>query len=452
MLLTPKHKRKRWRKKECVICGFQDTHPGRHITRVHLPWWLKTKTACWTCRVQEGHVTFMRKHHHESDSYNETQWIHWAVGMVCIIQKDLQLSSCEALRQFVIGNKLYTKNGKFDSEEQLVLAKLSAQLGETIPEDSVTACPPNCTAGLLHWETLAKIIPRMSNQSVIHPQLEPNLPDTLTVNPGNYNTLPGILDSHAHIDQLLFKNKCYSIKQFARENINHPIRIKGIVSNFVHPYRWLDHSHICEDPRIKPSFGIHPRFISTRHSVYKNLNELKCLLDDPKCIGVGEIGLEHHNTSIRSQQNQLIFLQEVFQIIQSSRFSNKTIILHCRDDGEGEAAEIVLSKITEMELSNRHIHRHCFSGSVDELTTWLQTLPNCYFGITKLVIENEKIREAVKEIPLSRLLIESDSPYLSSSPWDIFPVIQEISIIKKIPVPQLIEQCNQNCIALYGPF
>ena len=269
---APKHKRKRWRKKECVICGFQDTHPGRHITRVHLPWWLKTKTACSTCRVQEGHVTFMRKHHHESDSYNETRWIHWAVGMVCIIQKDLQLSSCEALRQFVIGNKLYTKNGKFDSEEQLVLAKLSAQLGETIPEDSVTACPPNCTAGLLHWETLAKIIPRMSNQSVIHPQLEPNLPDTLTVNPGNYNTLPGILDSHAHIDQLLFKNKCYSIKQFARENINHAIRIKGIVSNFVHPYRWLDHSHICEDPRIKPSFGIHPRFISTRHSVYKNLN------------------------------------------------------------------------------------------------------------------------------------------------------------------------------------
>ena len=109
--------------------------------------------------------------------------------MIFIIQKDLQLSSGEALQQFVIGNKLYTKNGKFDSQEQLVLAKLSAELGETIPEDSVTACPPNCTAGLLHWETLAKIIPKMS--SVIHPQLEPNLPDTLTVNPGNYNTLPG---------------------------------------------------------------------------------------------------------------------------------------------------------------------------------------------------------------------------------------------------------------------
>ena len=31
-----KHKRKRWRKKEWVTCGFQDTHPGRHITRVHL--------------------------------------------------------------------------------------------------------------------------------------------------------------------------------------------------------------------------------------------------------------------------------------------------------------------------------------------------------------------------------------------------------------------------------
>ena len=70
---APKNKRKRWRKKECVICGFQDTHPGRHIIRVHLPWWLKTRTACWTCRVQEGHVTLMRKHHHESDSYNETQ-------------------------------------------------------------------------------------------------------------------------------------------------------------------------------------------------------------------------------------------------------------------------------------------------------------------------------------------------------------------------------------------
>ena len=102
--------------------------------------------------------------------------------------------------------------------------------------------------------------------------------------------------------------------------------------------------------------------------------------------------------------------------------------------------------MTDLELSNRHIHRHCFSGSVNELTTWLQTLPNCYFGIIKLVIENEKIREAVKEIPLSRLLIELDSPYLSSSPWDIFPVIQEISIIKKIPVPQLIEQCNQTVL------
>ena len=64
---------------------------------------------------------------------------------------------------------------------------------------------------------------------------------------------------------------------------------------------------------------------------------------------------------------------------------------------------------------NYRIHRHCFTGSWSEAELWLKKFPNSYIGVTPLVTHSGgrslAVREMVANIPLDKLLLETDAPY-----------------------------------------
>jgi len=102
---------------------------------------------------------------------------------------------------------------------------------------------------------------------------------------------------------------------------------------------------------------------------------------------------------------------------------------------------------------------HCFTGTWDEAKAWLDL--GFYIGITGIVTFEKKagnIREVAAKVPLERLLIETDAPYLAPVPHRgkrnepaFLPIIAEfVAGLKGIPVEQLVEATWQNANALFG--
>ena len=87
---------------------------------------------------------------------------------------------------------------------------------------------------------------------------------------------------------------------------------------------------------------------------------------------------------------------------------NLPVVFHCRD------MHSQMLEIAKKNISRHHpIHLHCFDGTVSRAKDWLDNFNNLYMGFTNLIHFKYKLRNVVKNIPLGRLLIETDSPYFA---------------------------------------
>ena len=425
---------------KCNVCEQSDTHLRRHVVRKHLPWWFEAATACWSCKVQEGHKSFLKKHEHDLN-INEEQWQEWCNALLLAIQEDLEFTSLQELLKLIVKNELHTKVRNFHPEEQVALHKLAECFKLETPE-TVVANPPNCTVAVLHWETLSNLLSKLSCRITDDfTKFEPNISTKLEA-PNKQN----IIDTHAHLDMLLSRKNLAEYEQSIISESN----VTGIVASFVYPEHWPDYISIQLDKRIKSSFGIHPHLLKNYRQLRSYTWELEQMVESESCIALGEIGLDFMNTSRKCIDVQYQFLEHMLTWL---RFQEKVLILHCRDYGDGIAAERVLNLLCSMGLQGQKIHRHCFTGGVLEATNWVEALPNCFFGVTTTLFHSKDTHIlAISHIPIDRLLLESDCPYLASSPWDLVPIAKEISFIKKLSTATVIETCNKNDINLYGPF
>ena len=192
------------------------------------------------------------------------------------------------------------------------------------------------------------------------------------------------------------------------------------------------------------------------------------LLRDERCVGLGEVGLDysgncrqHLNSQCDCTQNfhdqQKKFLREV---LPWAKELNKTLVIHCRGrrKEDGSAASDVLAILQELGLTKLQIYRHCFLGTEDELKEWLRVCPNAMFGVTAKEMEASDHRRVVQQIPLEKLLIESDAPYLApsqvqvvnNSPWLCSYTVATLAQLTGQNPRMLLQQCNSNARQLYG--
>ena len=99
------------------------------------------------------------------------------------------------------------------------------------------------------------------------------------------------------------------------------------------------------------------------------------------------------------------------------------------------------------------IHLHCFRRTVERVRPWISRFPNLMVGFTPR-IEN---REVVREVPLTRILLETDAPYFTpygkarpSKPWYVMDTAREISQIKETPLDQILCTCFDNAYRFYN--
>ncbi|KAK3086919.1 hypothetical protein FSP39_025393 [Pinctada imbricata] len=160
------------------------------------------------------------------------------------------------------------------------------------------------------------------------------------------------------------------------------------------------------------AIGIHPKKV--REFNTEKEAQFSRLLGFPRVVAIGEVGLD------RSCDPESWPLQDeaLFKVLKYVR-PNKVLVLHLRgmpNDIFGYETSLRCLGILVMAGLDRKqpIHLHCFTGSRVMVQRWLEVFPNTYFGFTALVQEfNIEQCYAIRSVPQDKLLVETDSPYLS---------------------------------------
>jgi TatD DNase family protein len=151
--------------------------------------------------------------------------------------------------------------------------------------------------------------------------------------------------------------------------------------------------------------GIHPHY--AKDVTADDIAELKRLAQDLKVVAIGETGLDfHYDFSGRTSQ-QRIFVEQ----LKIASEMNLPVIIHCR-----EAFDETIKTLEQFGQELRKIVFHCFSSSAEQAKVVLAR--GWYISLTGVVTfkNANKTREAAKLVPVERLMIETDCPYMSPEP------------------------------------
>lgn len=201
-------------------------------------------------------------------------------------------------------------------------------------------------------------------------------------------------------------------------------------------------------PEIYAAIGVHPTDIDGVTD--EDFDKLMTHVNDPKVVAIGEIGLDYHwvkDPEQREKQKQWFIKQ-----INTANLYKKPISIHNR-----EAFGDCLAILKEHKPLYGGV-MHCYSGSVELLKDVLDL--GLYIGLDgPLTFTNAKTpKEVCEVVPLDRLVVETDSPYLAphplrgtvNEPKNIALVIDEIARLKEESKKHIIDVLYKNSCRLFG--
>jgi TatD DNase family protein len=210
-----------------------------------------------------------------------------------------------------------------------------------------------------------------------------------------------MIDSHCHLDHETLLNDIENVILRSKEvGVTKLLTICTTSESFLKIKKILK-----KDKSIFGSYGIHPheteQNIISKNDIIENINQ------NEKIIGIGETGLDFfYNHSNKKRQ-----IESFNEHIQAAIELKKPLIIHSRN-AEKETFDI----LNRYKNFNLKILMHCFTGSL-EFSKKLLTLGS-YFSASGIITfkNSNDLRETFKSIPLDKLLIETDSPFLAPIP------------------------------------
>ena len=235
-----------------------------------------------------------------------------------------------------------------------------------------------------------------------------------------------------------------------------PVELSGGVMIFCDP---AGYKHIPNrtDPKWRISVSVHPKKI--KDLTPPRLQHLQSLLLQPWVVAFGEIGLDYRESDT-DRERQRAQLEELLSLCSPRH----VLVLHIRGNKKEHMSEQAFKDCFESVKKHvprdQRIHLHCFSGGHNQVTKWSEAFPNCHFGYTGKVARFIKSqREAVRRVPIERVLIETDSPYLPvhagqkiNTPVYLGDVANLVASIRQEQVTQILHHTERNGQILYPPY
>ena len=251
-----------------------------------------------------------------------------------------------------------------------------------------------------------------------------------------------LIDSHAHLDFPQFDADRDAVLGRARE--------AGIVQ-VVNPGADLKSSHravaLAERyAEIFAAVGVHPHDALTLTD--ETLSTLAQLADSPYVVAIGEIGLDYYRDLSPREQQRRAFSQQ----LALARSLELPVIVHVRDAHEDAM------RILEREATGMRGVLHCFSGDLDVARRAIAL--GWYISVAgPLTYPNAKrLRGVVSHLPVERLLVETDCPYLSpqprrgkrNEPAHVRWVAEQLAETLGVPLDRVAEITSGNTRELFG--
>lgn len=252
-----------------------------------------------------------------------------------------------------------------------------------------------------------------------------------------------IIDTHCHLDFTEFKDDFSIMLDNAKKN--DVLGMQTICTKIEEFPKILNIA--LKQPNIWCSIGTHPHNAGDEGHISKEHILEQC--NNDKVIGIGETGLDYfYENSKRDIQ-----IKSLYKHIEVSKKTNLPIIIHARD-ADDDIIEILTTEYKKEKFTGVI---HCFTASQKLADAALSI--GFYISFSGIITfkNAENIRKSCEIIPINRILIETDAPYLAPIPFRgkrnepsfITETLKKVSEIKKMPINETKEITTNNFFNLF---
>lgn len=252
-----------------------------------------------------------------------------------------------------------------------------------------------------------------------------------------------LFDSHAHLNASKYNEDRHDVIMRAKESGVDFIMNPG--ADFESSIHAIELSEQYDF--IYAAVGIHPHDAKSMDDLM--LKEIEAMAKKDKVQAIGEIGLDYHY-DFSPRDVQMKWFREQLRL---AKKLGMPVIIHDR-----EAHQDVLETLKEEKAFDTGVLMHCYSGSVELMRQYVKL--GAYISIAgPITFKNaKKTVEVVKEVPLDRLMIETDSPYLTPVPFRgkrnesayVKYVCEKIAELREDTVENIAKATKDNAIMFFG--
>ena len=254
--------------------------------------------------------------------------------------------------------------------------------------------------------------------------------------------IPFLIDTHTHLDFDQYDGDRNNVILRAKEN-----NVKAMITIGIDLETSKRSIEIAQKhTNVFASVGIHPH--DAGKATQEDIDELETLITHPKVVAIGEVGLDfYHNLSARDVQRKTLKM-----FLDWSLTKEYPLIIHTR-----EADEDILNIIREKSKTGWRGVFHCFSGDAKMAEQVMEM--GFHISFTgNVTFKNSHSVHVMKNIPVEKLMIETDSPFMApvphrgkrNEPAFVNQVAQKIAEVKGIETDEVAKITSQNAINLFG--
>ena len=252
------------------------------------------------------------------------------------------------------------------------------------------------------------------------------------------------IDTHTHLFASEFDNDIEIVIKNALDNGISKMLLPNIDSTTTTKMLQLCDRH---PNNCYPMIGLHPCSVK-KDNLEKEISHVEQMLSQNKFIAVGEIGLDLYWDKSNLDLQKIAFGSQ----IELAKKYQLPIVIHVRDSFD-EAIEIV-ERLNDYNLSGVF---HCFTGNLEEAQRIIN-LNNFYLGIGGVVtFKNGGINKIINQVSLDRIILETDSPYLSPTPFRgtrneskyLLNIAHKMAELYNIDIEDIAKKTTKNAIDLF---
>ena len=251
-----------------------------------------------------------------------------------------------------------------------------------------------------------------------------------------------MIDTHLHFDDAKLRDRVDDICQAFEEH-----GIEFVINNSCDMGTMLAGVELANRyEKIFATVGMHPH--ESRHFDYKFVQEMTRLAPNPKVVAVGEIGLDYfYDLSDRHTQRD-VFAEQ----LEIADRLHLPVCLHVRD-AYGDAWDILRAQKRHL---NNGVLWHCYSGSAEFARQAVKVDHYFAFG-GAITFKNAKKEDVFAQIPIDRVLSETDSPYMApvplrgtvNTPLNIPIIVEKIASFYGVSIDQMEAQIRDNALRFF---